>query len=398
MSVSYQIVIVGGGNAGISVAAKLLLKNKKLDIAIIEPSGKHYYQPAWSLVGSGVFDIRKTQRNEADVMPKGVTWIKQKVSAFDPESNSVQLDNGTIVNYGYLIVAPGIQIDWNGIKGLKETLGKNNVCSNYSFETAPYTFECLKNFKGGVAIFTSPDTPLKCGGAPQKIMYMAADYFRRHGTLDKADVQFWSGGGKLFGIPEYEKTLIGLCDRYHINLQFKVKLAEIDGPNKKARFVGIGEDNKGRDYWVNYDMIHITPPQSAPDFIKTSPIANATGWVDVDQYTLQHKKFPNIFSLGDAAGIPASKTGAAIRKQAPVLVKNLLAVISGKSLAAKYNGYSSCPILTGYGRLMLAEFGYENKRMETFPFDQSKPRWSMYILKRYILPWLYWKKILPGKM
>lgn len=398
MTAKHQIVIVGGGNAGISVAAQLLRKNKQLDIAVIDPADKHYYQPAWTLVGSGVFDIKKTERNEADVMPRGVKWIKLKVTGFQPEENAITLEDGSTVDYDYLVVAPGIQINWNEIKGLKETLGKNNVCSNYSFEFAPYTYECLKNFKGGKAIFHNPSTPVKCGGAPHKIMYMAADYFRKHHLLDKADIQYWSGGTRLFAIPKYEKTLLKVCDRAYIDLHFYVKMVEIDGPNKKAKFIGIGEENKDKEYIVDFDMIHVTPPQSAPDFVKNSPLANAAGWVDVDKHTLRHTKYANIFSLGDASGLPTSKTGAAIRKQAPVLVSNLLAAINGQAQAAQYNGYTSCPVVTGYGKLVLAEFDYDNKPKETFPFDQSKERRSMYMLKRYVLPWLYWNKILPGKM
>lgn len=397
MSDKHQIVIVGGGNAGLSVASKLLSKNKQLDIAVVDPATKHYYQPAWTLVGSGVFDIKKTERNEADVIPKGVKWIKQKVTGFMPESSAIQLEGGTSLRYDYLVVAAGIQLNWHEIKGLKETLGKNNVCSNYSFEHAPYTFECLKNFKGGTAIFHNPHTPIKCGGAPHKIMYMAADYFRKHGILDKAHIQYWSGGTRLFGVPKYEKTLLKVCERANINLNFMVKLMEVDGPNKKAKFIGIGENNKGKEYVLDFDMLHVTPPQSAPDFIKSSSLANAAGWVDVDKFTLQHVKYLNIFSLGDSSGLPTSKTGAAIRKQAPVLVENLLAAINHRSLPAKYNGYTSCPVVTGYGKLVLAEFDYDGNPQETFPFDQSKERWSMYILKRYILPWLYWAKILPGK-
>jgi sulfide:quinone oxidoreductase len=393
----HQIVIVGGGNAGLSVASKLLLKNKQLDIAVVDPASKHYYQPAWTLVGGGVFDIKKTERNEADVMPKGVKWIKEKVSGFMPENNTIQLEGGNSLQYDYLVVAAGIQLNWQEIKGLRETLGKNNVCSNYSFEHAPYTFECIKTFRGGKAVFHNPHTPIKCGGAPHKIMYMAADYFRKHGVLDKADIQYWSGGNKLFAVPKYEKTLLKVCKRANIGLNFSVRLIEVDGPNKKAKFVGIGEQNKDKEYIVDFDMLHVTPPQSAPDFIRLSSLANKAGWVDVDKHTLQHAKYPNIFSLGDSSGLPTSKTGAAIRKQAPVLVENLLAAIKHQRLTANYNGYTSCPVVTGYGKLVLAEFDYEGKPQETFPFDQSKERRSMYILKKYILPRLYWTKILPGK-
>lgn len=393
----HNILIIGGGNAGISVASQLLIKNKNLDIAVIDPADKHYYQPAFTLVGSGVYKIEDTIRNEADVMPKAVKWIKQEVTAIQPEENTVELETSEKISYDYLVVAPGIQLNWGDIKGLTETLGKNNVSSNYSPQYAPYTFEMIKNFRGGKAIFYNPQTPVKCGGAPHKIMYMAADYFRKHNLLDKADIQYWSGAAKLFSVPLYENTLLKVCKRGNIKLNFMYQMMEVNGPERKVKFVGIGENNKGEEHWVDFDILHVAPPQSAPDFIRNGPLVNAAGWVDVDKHTLRHVKYPNIFSLGDASGLPISKTGAAIRKQAPVLVENLLYQMANESLTGSYNGYTSCPLLTGYGKLVLAEFDYDNKPMETFPFDQSKERWSMYFLKKTILPWLYWNKILKGK-
>lgn len=398
MSIHHQIVIVGGGNAGISTASQLLRKNKQLDIAIIEPSEKHYYQPAWTLVGAGVFNIKDTEKNEADVMPKNVKWMKQKVVLFLPEINKILLDNNESVSYQFLIVAPGIQLNWNEIKGLKQTLGKNGVCSNYSFDQAPYTWECIKNFKGGRAIFTNPHTPVKCGGAPHKIMWLAADYFKKNNVFEKTAIEYWSGGSRLFGVDKYEKTLKKVAERDKVKMNFYTKLVEIDGPNKKAKFEGFGEQNKGKEFWVEFEMIHVTPPQSVPDFVKNSPLANAAGWVDVNKNTLQHVTYPNVFSLGDASSLPTSRTGAAIRKQAPVLVKNLLAMLNHKAITGSYDGYTSCPVITGYGKLVLCEFDYNNKPVETFPVDQSKERWTMYQLKKRILPWLYWNKILPGKM
>ena len=394
----HQIVIIGGGNAGISVAAQLLRKERNLDIAIIEPSEKHYYQPAWTMVGGGFYDIHDTEKPEAEVMPEGVNWIKKAVANFQPNENKVTLDDGKEVEYNYLIVAPGIQLNWNEIKGLVENLGKNGVCSNYSFKSAPYTFECLKNSTSGRAIFTSPHTPVKCGGAPQKIMYIAADYFKRNNLSDKIQVEFWSGGTKLFGVKKFEDALKKVIAKFHIKENYYNKLVEIDGANKRAKFIGFGEQNKDVETWIDYEMIHVTPPQSAPDFVKNSPLANAAGWVDVDKHSLQHVKYANIFSLGDASSLPTGKTGAAIRKQTPVLVQNLLSLIKNNAMSATYNGYSSCPLITGRGKLILAEFDYDNNPQETFPFNQAKERWSMFILKRYILPFLYWSQILKGKM
>jgi len=396
MKTHHRILIVGGGNAGISIAAQLLRKDASLDIAIIDGAQKHYYQPAWTLVGGGEFDIHDTERSESSVIPVGATWIQQMVDSFKPEENKITLSDGKDISYDYLIAAPGIQLNWSEIKGLPETLGKNGVCSNYSFQTAPYTWECIQNTKGGKALFTNPHTPIKCGGAPQKIMYLAADYFRKNKI--KTQVEFWSGGTRVFGVEKYENTLKDVIVRYGINTHFFVKLAEIDGPNKKAKFVGIGEANKDQEYWEEFDMLHVTPPQSAPDFIRNSPLANTAGWLDVEKHTLQHQVYKNIFGCGDVANLPASRTGAAIRKQAPVLVSNLLSVMNGKTMTAFYDGYSSCPIITGYNKLVLAEFDYNNQPVETFPFDQSKERWSMYQMKKYLLPYLYWNQILPGKM
>jgi len=396
MANHHQIIIVGGGNAGISVAAQLFRKNGNLDIAIIEPSDKHYYQPAWTLVGGGAYDVTKTVRPQSEVMPPKAKWIKDKCVSFNPEQNQVTVGSGGVFTYDYLIVAAGIQLDWDKVKGLKETLGKNGVCSNYSYQTAPYTFECIKSLKQGKAIFHNPHTPVKCGGAPHKIMYLAADYYRKQGILDKIDIQYWSGGTRLFAVPKYEKTLLQVVKRANIKLNFMQRLEEIDAANKRARFVGMAENNKDVETWVEYDIMHVTPPQSAPDFIKNSSLVNSAGWVDVNVNTLQHNKYPNIFSLGDCSGLPTSKTGAAVRKQAPVLVANLLNAMQKKPLTASYNGYTSCPLVTGYGKLVLAEFDYKNEPQETFPFDQSKERWTMYQLKKQVLPWLYWNKILKG--
>ena len=392
----FQVLIVGGGNAGISTAAQLLRKKKDLQIAIIEPSDKHYYQPAWTLVGAGVFDIKKTIRTEDSVMPRGVKWIKEAAAIFQAQENTVVTAEGNTYTYDYLIVAPGIQLNWGDVKGLNETIGKNGVTSNYSHLYAPYTYECLKAIKpGDTILFTAPSTPTKCGGAPQKVMYMTADYLRRKGILKDVTLEFVSGGSMLFGIKKYAASLQKMVDKYSITLHFKHDLISIDGDKKEATF-------RLMDGWGNvtvtkkYDMIHVTPPQSAPDFIRQSSLVDAKGWVDVNKFTLQHTKHKNIFSLGDVTNTPNAKTGAAVRKQVPVLVKNLIALMEHRLMTEKYSGYGSCPLTVGYGKLVLAEFGYDNKVMETFPFDQAKPRRSMWFLKKYILPWLYWHKILKG--
>ena len=397
MNAHHQILIIGGGNAGISVAAQLKRANKNLEIAIVEPNEKHYYMPAWTLVGGGVFNMKNTIRDEREVMPKNITWIKEYVSTFEPDKNTVTLNSGVNLTYDFLIVAAGIQMNWHKIPGLTETLGKNGVTSNYHKDHATYTWECLQSLqKGDTALFTAPTTPVRCGGAPQKIMYLAGDYCRKK-KID-AQIEFTSGGSVIFGIKKYADELMKLVHKYNIQLSFKHDLIAIDGNQRIATFKVTAPDGSTTEVQKKFKMIHVVPPQSAPDFVSASPLADVKGWLDVNKFTLQHIRYPNVFGLGDVTNTPNAKTGAAIRKQAPVVVKNMLALMSGKPLPASYSGYGSCPLVAGYGKLILAEFGYDNKIMETFPFDQSKPRWSMYLLKKYVLPWLYWHKILKGQM
>jgi sulfide:quinone oxidoreductase len=391
----YKIVIVGGGTAGLTVASQLSKKVNNKEIAIIEPSTKHYYQPLWTLVGGGEASKESTQRNEADYIPKGNSWIEDSVTEFYPEENYLLTANGKKISYDFLVVAPGIQIDWDKIKGLKESLGKNGVCSNYSYQYVDKTWEYIKNFSGGTAIFTQPPPPFKCGGAPQKIMYLADDYFRKSGVREKTKVVYASAAAVSFQVKKYANTLDKVIARKGIQTKYRHNLIEIKAETKEAIFENLDSKEK---ITLHYDMIHVTPPQSSPNFIKQSPLANADGWVDVDKQTLKHNRYPNIFSLGDSSSLPTSKTGAAIRKQAPVLVKNLVSAIEGKPLTSTYNGYTSCPLVTGYGRLVMAEFDYDLKPEETFPIDQSKERFSMYLLKKYLLPQIYWNGMLKGRM
>lgn len=394
--VRHQIVIIGGGAGGITVAAQLMRKDPSLDVAIIEPSDKHYYQPAWTLVGGGAYKMEATIKDEKDVIPSGVTWIKAAAERFEPENNLVITQGAKSIQYQYLIVCPGIQIDWHLIDGLQEALGKEGVTSNYSRDYATYTWECLKNFKGGTAIFTFPATPIKCGGAPQKIMYLADDTFRNNNVREKTRVIYCTATPTMFPVPAYCEALNKVVERRGIEAKFKHNLKAIKPETKEAIFT-VTTDNGVEETTIKYDFIHVTPPMSPPDFIKNSPLAvQPGGWVDVNKTTLQHNIYPNVFSLGDASSLPISKTAAAIRGQAPVLVENLYGLIQSQKLTGSYGGYTCCPLITGYGKTIMAEFDYENKPNSSFPFDPTQERYSMWLVKRYILPELYWKRMLTG--
>lgn len=390
----HQIVIVGGGTAGITVAARLRIADPSLDIAIIEPSEKHYYQPLWTLVGGGMFQPEESGRDEVDLIPYGTKWIKDSVASFDPISNTVTSRSGATISYDYLVVAPGIQVNWDQVKGLKESVGKDGVCSNYSINTVASTWNFVSKLKKGVAIFTQPAGAVKCGGAPQKICYLAEDHFRRSGVRDKIEVIFTSAGPRLFAVDRYREVLEKVAERKQIDTRFRLNLVEVRSATKEAIYHHM--DTK-EEVVIHYDLIHVTPPMGPPDFVAHSELAGEGGWVDVDKHSLQHTRFPNVFGIGDASSLPTSKTGAAVRKQAPVLVSNLLATMQQKPLTASYDGYTSCPVVTGYDSLVLAEFDYSGEPAETFPFDQAKERFSMLMLKKFGLPALYWHGMLRGR-
>lgn len=417
----HQIVIIGAGTGGITVAAQLLNKNKNLDVAIVDPKETHDYQPAWTLVGADSYDMKKTKWPQKDLIPRNAEWIKEYVTKIDADNNKLELQNGESLGYDYLVVSPGLVNDLDGVEGLKEALQTDSVCSNYI--DPEKTRRILKSFKGGNALFTQPTTPIKCGGAPQKIMYLAADYFRKNNLADKTHVTFATPGSVIFGVKVFADELLRVIDKYGINVKFHFQLYKIDGKAKKAYYrlaeskevvdgKEINPSNKATEYIDNktvalsYDMLHLAPPQKAPDFVAESKIAykdgGNKGWANVDQHSLQNPDFSNVFALGDVAALPTAKTGAAIRKQAPVVVDNLLKLIAGKS-ADNYNyqGYSSCPLITGYGKMLLAEFGYDNKQMSdplisTF-VDTTKEKYSMWLLKKYALPFMYRHFMLKGK-
>lgn len=393
----YTIAIVGAGSAGLSVAARLLRESKALhgSVVLLDPQTKHYYQPLWTLVGGGVVSKETTERSQQSLIPKGADWIQEAVEEFNPEVNRFVTKAGTVIQYEILVVAAGIQVDWERIKGLKECIGRDGVCSNYDYRYVDSTWKSIRQFRGGNAIFTQPNSPIKCGGAPQKIMYLADDAFRQAGIRNKTNIIFASGNASIFAVPKYAAALNRVIERKDIATKYQLDLISIDSVRKEAVFEHVV--TKDRET-LRYDMIHVVPPMSSPDFIRNSPLAGAAGWAEVDKHTLQHVRFKNVFALGDCSNLPTSKTGAAIRKQAPVAVQNIVSLLAGQPLAARYDGYTSCPLVTGYNRLILAEFDYDLTPQETFPFDQSKERYSMYMLKKNLLPKMYWHGMLKGRM
>ncbi len=397
---SFDVVIVGGGAAGISLAASLKSRQPAISMAIIDPADVHYYQPGWTMVGAGIFEPEDTVRTMGALIPRDVHWIKSAVAAFEPKDDAVILDGCRVVKYKRLVVCPGLKLDWRKVEGLTETLGKNGVTSNYRYDLAPYTWELVSKLRSGRALFTQPPMPIKCAGAPQKAMYLSGDHWRRTGVLGNIDIQFHNAGGVLFGVKDYVPALMEYVKRYDASLNFFNNLVAVDGPARKAWFDVTKPDTPVERIEVEFDMMHVCPPQTAPDFIRVSPLADAAVWIDVDQSTLRHKTYDNIWSLGDVMNAPNAKTAAAARKQAPVVAANIDADIQNRSPVAVYDGYGSCPLTVERGKIVLAEFGYGGTLLPSFPkwlIDGTKPTRAAWFLKEQLLPPIYWKGMLRGK-
>ncbi|SEA23664.1 bifunctional protein tyrosine phosphatase family protein/NAD(P)/FAD-dependent oxidoreductase [Rubrimonas cliftonensis] len=388
----HDVVIVGGGAGGISTAASLLKRNPKLDIAIVEPRAEHYYQPGWTLVGGGVFNRAETMRPMAEVMPAGVKWVRTAAAAFAPEKSQVVLEDGTRLGYRALVLSPGLHLDWDAIDGLRETLGANGVTSNYMFDLAPYTWELTQGLRSGRAIFTQPPMPIKCAGAPQKAMYLSADHWTREGRIGDVQIEFCNAGGVLFGVADYVPALMEYIRKYEVRLGLNERLVAVDGPARTATFA-VKDGDAEHMVEKPFDMLHVTPPQRPTDLMRASPFGDAAGWVEVNHQTLQHVRYGDVFGLGDGCSAPNAKTAAAVRKQAPVVAENIVAMLKGEALRAVYDGYGSCPLTVERGRIVLAEFLYGGKVQPSLPtwlIDGRRPSRLAWLLKERMLPWLYW--------
>ena len=394
-----NVLIVGGGCAGIAVASRINSLKSDLTISIVEPSEKSLYQAAWTLVGAGAYNVNDTIKPMSSVMPSYVKWIKEYAEEFLPDSNSLKTNGGTYT-YDYLVVCPGLKLNYDGVAGLKENLGKNNVCTNYSAEMATYTWDCLKQLDGGTLLFTEPPMPIKCAGAPQKIAYLAADHLKKKGKLSDSNLEFLCAKPVIFGVPHFQGPLNEICDSYGIKRSFQHNLISVDGQSKEAVFKQSDKDGNSKEVTKKFDFIHVTPPQTSPDFVKNSPLADAGGWVDVDHKvgTLRHTKYENVYSLGDVMNAPNAKTGAAVRKQAPIVAHNIVKDYKKSSESYRhYDGYGACPLTVAYGKVMLAEFCYAGKVTPSFPFDPTKPSSLYWQMKSKLFPWLQWNVMFKGK-
>jgi sulfide:quinone oxidoreductase len=395
----HGVLVIGGGTAGITVAASLKRHGPgAIDIAVVEPSDTHYYQPALTLVGAGVYDLARTHRSTDSLVPPGVKRIKAAARKFDPTNNKVELSTGDTVTYDYLVICTGVKLDWVKVDGLAEAVGRDGVCSNYSPDHVNYTWECLKALKPrSKAVFTQPPLPFKCPGAPQKIVYLTADHLQRKGILSDVDLRYFVHAPVIFAVPFFARECVKIAERYGVKVNYQHNLVAVDAKAKVAIFEIVGGEKQGQRIEVSYHMLHVSPPQSPPDDIKSSPLVNAGGWVEVNQNSMQHVRQANVFAVGDVTSTPNSKTAAAVRKQAPVVVRNILKLMNGQAIDGGYDGYASCPLTTAKGKAIIAEFIYGGKVTPTLPLlDPGKERWLGWWIKVSGLPIMYWNYMLKG--
>ncbi|KAL1618545.1 hypothetical protein SLS56_010519 [Neofusicoccum ribis] len=402
---NHKVAVIGGGSAGLAISHQLLQSGKfaQDDIAVVDPAKWHHYQPGWTLVGGGLKTKEELRRPMDSLIDPKLKFYNDSVGTFSPEKNSFTLGNsGDSVSYEHLIVAPGISINYDSIKGLPEALANPDslVSSIYGYDTCDKVFGTIQKLKKGSAIFTQPAGVIKCAGGPQKIMWLALDHWKKAGlyspgSASAIDISFATGLPGMFGVPKYSAKLEELRKERGVEGLFQHDLVSIDG--NKATFTRL--DTK-EQVTKHFDLLHVVPKMGPHAFVKNSALANEAGYVDVDDGTTRHKKFSNVWSAGDASSLPTSKTAAAITAEAPVLVRNLLQAMEGKEPDATYDGYTSCPLLTEYGKVLLAEFKYAGEPKETFNkwfgIDQATPRRAFYHLKKDFFPWVYYKSMVKG--
>jgi len=385
---SYDVVVIGGGIAGTTVAACIRNLRPRLAIAIIEPEAVHHYRPGWTLVAAGQAEASAMQRPRERCLPAGVDWIAGRVSRIDAPGQRLLLDDGRAIGYAALVIAVGLESRWNEVAGLEATLGRNGVTSIYRADLAPITRTMLDAFRGGRALFVRPRLPIQCAGSAQSILYVAADRFRRAGL--RAELAFHVDGPALHSVLHYDRSLAEVIRHYGIDLRLDSRLVAVDGGTRQARFQSRAG---GPVTEVGFDLLHVAPPQGPAGLIADSGLGDADGWLPVDRQTLRHAREPAIHGIGDCTTATSSKTVAAIRAQAPVLARNVLAALDGSPAPAQYDGYSACPILTSQQRALLAEFGHNGQMMPSFGGDPRLPRRRYALLKRHLLPRIYWRML-----
>ena len=387
-----KIVIVGAGAAGLSMASRLVQRLDGAEITIIDGRKAHYYQPGFTLVAGGIKPKDYVTSTTAEYLPKSINWIEEAVAEIDPDGNKVVTASGKAVAYDYLVVATGLTLDYASIEGMDvNRIGQDGLGSIYAGPDAAFaTWGAMSQFadKGGVGLFLRPNTEMKCAGAPLKYPFITDDYLRRRGNRGKAEVIYAANNKALFSVPIVSEKVRMLFRDRGVKVQYDHIQTGIDLGRKVAMFSTPTGPTE-----IKYDFINVVPPMRAPAAVRNSPLRwqegpwAGDGWMEVDKSTLRHKRYANVFGVGDIAGVPKGKTAASVKWQVPVAVDHLVASIAGDKATSVYNGYTSCPLITRLGQAMLVEFDYDNNLVPSFPgvIAPLEELWITWVMKTMAL-------------
>jgi sulfide:quinone oxidoreductase len=391
-----RIVIIGAGAAGTALANRLVGRLEGAQITLIDPRAQHYYQPGLSLVAAGLKPADYVVSQTTDWLPSGVTLIAESVAAVDPEAKTVSTDSGQTLAYDYLVVAPGLILDHDAIEGFSlDMVGENGIGALYAGpDYAARTWTAASRFveEGGRGVFVRPETEMKCAGAPLKHTFLIDDRLRRAGNRENAEIVYAAPQTALFGVPIVAEKVRMLFEDRGVETRMSHTLRAVDAGRKIATFT----DADGFSHEEEYDYLHVIPPQRAPEFVVQSGLSWADrwtdqGWVECDMATMRHLRYPDIWALGDVAGVPKGKTAASVKFQVPVVEDHLIAAIEGREGTATYDGYTSCPMITRIGRAMLIEFDYHNNLVPSFPglIAPLEELWISWLMKEVALKATY---------
>jgi sulfide:quinone oxidoreductase len=397
-----KIVVIGAGAGGTALVNRLVERLEGADITIIDPRAEHWYQPGLSLVAAGLKPASYTQSMTTDWLPRGVTHLAAAAAAIDPVAKTVSVTTGETLSYDFLVVAPGLVLDHDAIEGFSlDMVGQNGIGALYAGpEYAAKTWSAAARFaeEGGVGLFTRPATEMKCAGAPIKHAFLIEDIATRTAGAGKHEMHYTAQSGALFGVPIVSEKIRMLFQERGIAAHYHHVLRAIDPGRKIATFT-----TQDGDAELPYDYIHVIPPQRAPDVIRQSGLSwedkwVGQGWVECDMQTLRHLRYPEIFALGDVAGVPKGKTAASVKWQVPVVLDHLTAAIEGREGTASFSGYTSCPLITRVGRAMLIEFDYQDNLVPSFPglIAPLEELWISWLMKEVALKSTY-NAMLRGK-
>lgn len=388
----HDVLVVGGGNAGISLAAKLRRDGCK-DVAVIEPKQVHEYRPLLSYVAAGAAALDDLRRPQADVIPGGVRWYADRVTAVEPGRSLVRLESGDEITYVDLVVCPGSLVDWDAIPGSREAVATPHASTSYLPEHAADTWTMLSSLTSGRAAFVISDRHVPCAPVGLKPLLMAADHWRRTGVLGDVEIDLLVEADRLVDLDRADRELRAAAEGYGVRVRTRTTVEQVDAQARTLRLrTPDGPDER------TYDALYLAPPHRAPGWVEASGLSTPTseGFVAVDPQTLQHVAHPTVWGLGDVATVDALPSGGALRKQVPVVAHNIAARRTGAPMR-RYDGYSIGPVTTSRTHLLLAEFDRERRPEPSVPFpDLVRPRRSTFVFDRYLEPQVYWRRLLRG--